>query len=175
MIAFAIGTYLSAPNKFAPAHIAGFLREFETAALIVYLAFSILRGFTLLPSTPLVIAGALLFPHQPWIVLAVSLIGIVVSSAMIYWLSGALGIAEFFETRDPQHVERIRRRLDHPAGFVFVMLWAFFPFVPTDAVCYVAGSIRMNFAKFILAIFVGELILCTAYVFGGSSLIYKAS
>jgi uncharacterized membrane protein YdjX (TVP38/TMEM64 family) len=55
----------------------------------------------------------------------------------------------------------------------FVVLWAFFPLVPTDAVCYVAGSIRMNFLKFIAAIFVGEVFLCSLYIFGAGHLIKK--
>jgi len=170
-IVVAIGFYISDPETFAPRHIASQLREFETAALGVYLAISIVRGLTLLPSTPLLLAGVLLFPQQPWMVLAISLFGIVASSSMIYWLSDTLGIAGYFEQKKPHHVAKIRSRLEHPAGLLFVILWAFFPFVPTDAVCYVAGSIRMNFPKFILAIFVGELLLCSIYVFSGGPLI----
>ena len=170
-IVFFAAAYFLSPDNFTPRTIAARLKEFETAALGVYLALSIVRGLTLLPSTPLVLAGVLLFPHQPWIVLGISLFGIVASSSMIYWLSDALGIAGYFEKRKPHHVAKIRSRLDHPTGLLFVVLWAFFPLVPTDAVCYVAGSMRMNFPKFILAIFVGELILCSVYVFSGGHLI----
>ena len=169
-ILVAAGFYMSDPERFSPQHIAFTLREFESAALAVYLAISIVRGLTLLPSTPLVVAGGLLFPHQPWIVLAISLFGIVASSTMIYCLSELLGIARYFEEKTPHHVSNIRARLEHPAGFLFVVLWAFFPLVPTDAVCYVAGSMRMNFPKFLLAIFSGELILCSIYVFFGGHL-----
>ena len=167
-IVTALGFYLSDPEKFGPHQIAARLREFENAALGIYLVVSIVRGLTLLPSTPLVLAGVLLFPDQPWIVLMISLLGIVASSGMIYWLSEVLGIAGYFEHKKPHQVAKIRSRLEHPAGLLFVVLWAFFPLVPTDAVCYVAGSIRMNFPRFIAAIFVGELILCSIYVFGGS-------
>ena len=169
-IIVALGFYLSDPETFGPQQIAARLREFETAALAVYLGVSVIRGLTLLPSTPLVLAGVLLFPNQPWLVLAISLFGIFASSAMIYWLSDVLGIAGYFEHKKPRHVAKIRTRLEHPAGLLFVMAWAFFPLVPTDAVCYVAGSMRMNFPRFILAIFVGELILCSIYVFSGGRL-----
>lgn len=84
---------------------------------------------------------------------------------MIYWFSESLGMAEHFEMRKPSAVARIRRRLEHPTGIGFVFLWAFFPLVPTDAVCYVAGSTRMHFGKFIAAITAGELVLCCFYVF----------
>ena len=86
---------------------------------------------------------------------------------MIYWFSDLLGFDEYFESKKPHHVEKIRTKLEHPLGLGFVSLWAFFPLVPTDAVCYVAGSIRMHFAKFIAAVFIGELILCSVYVFAG--------
>ncbi len=167
--------YFVWPEAFTPGNIAGVLEEFRREALVVYGVVSVLRGFTLLPSTPLVIAGTIAFPEQPWVVLGVSLFGIVVSSSAIYWLADVLGIAEYFETRKPLHVAKIRRRLEHPTGILFVILWAFFPAVPTDAVCYVAGSIRMHFPKFIAAIFIGELILCSIYIFSGSFLLNAGS
>jgi len=128
---------------------------------------SVLRGFTLLPSTPLVLAGTFLYPNQPWLVLATALIGIVISSSLIYFFSETLGFADYLETKKPVAVHRIRHRLEQPTGLLFVCLWAFFPLVPTDAVCYVAGTTKMNFPKFILAVFTGELILCSIYVFSG--------
>jgi uncharacterized membrane protein YdjX (TVP38/TMEM64 family) len=159
------------PELFTPVGIAAFLAKFQNEALLIYLAISVIRGFTLLPSTPLVIAGTLAFPSAPWIVLAVSIVGILVSSSLIYLFSDVLGISDFFETKKPDAVAKIRRRLEHPTGVAFVFLWAFFPLVPTDAVCYVAGSMRMTFAKFILAIIAGELILCSFYIFSGSYII----
>ena len=164
-LAASVGSYLYSPESFTPQGIAAFLERFETGILLLYTAFSILRGFTLLPSTPVVIAGTLLFPRQSWLVLLVSITGILASSTMIYFCSDLLGFSNYFENRYYKRTEKIRRRLETPTGIVFVFLWAFFPLVPTDAVCYVAGTTRMVFAKFILAIFLGELILCSFYVF----------
>lgn len=172
--ALVIGAVLSFflwPELFTPVGIAAFLGKFQNEALLIFLAVSVIRGFTLLPSTPLVLAGTLAFPTAPWVVLAISIIGISVSSSLIYWFSDVLGISDFFETKKPAAVAKIRSKLEHPTGVAFVFLWAFFPLVPTDAVCYVAGSIRMNFAKFIAAITAGELILCSFYIFSGSYII----
>ena len=163
--------YVSRPDLFTPGSIAGFLTKFQREALVVFLALSVVRGLTLLPSTPLVIAGTFAFPTEPWLVLVISIFGIVVSSSMIYWFSDFLGISEFFETRKANTVAKIRSRLEHPTGLAFVFLWAFFPLVPTDAVCYVAGSTRMNFPKFIAAITAGELVLCSFYIFSGTYVI----
>ena len=170
MIVTGITAYLYSPETFSPKNIAAILEEFQGSAVLIYLLLSIVRGFTLLPSTPLVLAGTIMFPASPWLVLGVSLVGIIVSSSMIYWFSDLLGFDEYFESKKPHHVQKIRKKLEHPLGLGFVSLWAFFPLVPTDAVCYVAGSIRMHYAKFIMAVFVGELVLCACYVFGGRHL-----
>ena len=162
-----ISFYFLSPSSFTAENIAALLTKFHGPVWILYLLLSALRGFTLLPSTPLVLAGTMLYPQQPFLVLVISLFGIVISSSMIYWFSDLLGFDEYFESKKPHHVEKIRTKLEHPLGLGFVSLWAFFPLVPTDAVCYVAGSIRMHFAKFIAAVFIGELILCSVYVFAG--------
>jgi uncharacterized membrane protein YdjX (TVP38/TMEM64 family) len=163
--------YFVRPGLFAPDSIADLLTKFQDEALAIFLALSVVRGLTLLPATPLVIAGTLAFPAAPWTVLAISIVGIIASSSLIYWFSETLGIAAHFEERKPTAVAKIRRRLEHPSGVAFVFLWAFFPLVPTDAVCYVAGSTRMHFAKFIAAIAGGELILCSLYIFSGSFIV----
>lgn len=164
-------TYISDPQLFTAERIAAALQHFHSTIFIVYLGFSILRGFTLLPSTPLVLAGTLLFPDQPFTVLAISMTGILLSSSMIYFFSEYFGFNEFFEGHKPELTHKIKAKLEHPLGFLFVAAWAFFPLVPTDLVCYLAGTTKMNFWKFIAAVFVGELILCTCYIFFGGSLL----
>jgi len=165
-----IGLYFYAPQAFTPEKIAEFLERFQTWMLAIYLLFSILRGFTLLPSTPLVIAGTFIFPSHPWLILLIAITGILVSSTLIYFCSDLLGFTDYFETKHSAVVEKIRHRLETPTGFLFVLLWAFFPLVPTDAVCYVAGTTRMSFAKFLAAVFLGEIILCSFYIFSGGYL-----
>jgi uncharacterized membrane protein YdjX (TVP38/TMEM64 family) len=172
LIVTCIGIYLSDPSKFKAENIAIFLAEFHGPIWLAYFILSALRGLTLLPSTPLVLAGTLLFPEQPWAVLAVSMAGILLSSTMIYYFSEFLGFDEYFENNKPELSAKIRQKLEQPLGFLFVAGWAFFPFVPTDLVCYVAGTTRMKFWRFIAAVFVGELILCTCYVFFGGSLLH---
>lgn len=166
----AVGSYIYAPQAFTAERIAGFLERFQAWMLIIYFLFSMFRGFTLLPSTPLVIAGTLIFPTQPWLVLLISITGILVSSTLIFFCSDLLGFTDYFEAKHSKAVKKIQTRLETPAGFLFVLLWAFFPLVPTDAVCYVAGTTRMAFAKFIVAVFLGEIILCSFYIFSGGYL-----
>jgi uncharacterized membrane protein YdjX (TVP38/TMEM64 family) len=169
-IVSAIAFYFYDPSRFSAASIAEFARSFNTAIWLVYLLLSAIRGFTLLPSTPLVLAGNILYPDSPWVVLTISMSGILISSSLIYFFSETLGFAEYFERRNPAALVRIRRRLEHPSGLAFVALWAFFPLVPTDAVCYVAGTTKMSFPRFIAAVFLGELVLCSIYIFTGRAL-----
>jgi uncharacterized membrane protein YdjX (TVP38/TMEM64 family) len=171
VIAFCVISYLGNPSEFTPEKIAHFLERFHGWVWLAYIAFSVLRGLTLLPSTPLVIAGTILFPTQPLAVLGVSMLGIVLSSTMIYYFSDLLGFSAYFERHKPETIHRVKARLEHPMGFLFVAAWAFFPLVPTDLVCYLAGVTRMNFAKFIVAVAAGELVLCIFYIFLGGSLI----
>lgn len=171
MIVLAMVSFLVWPEYFKPEGIKAFLDEFHREAVLIYLLASVLRGLSLLPSTPLIIAGTLAFPAHPWMVLAISILGILVSSSMIYWLSDVLGFSDYFNKHQPQKIDKIREKLDHPLGALFVAAWAFFPLVPTDLVCYVAGTTRMNFPKFISAIFIGEIILCVIYIFGGGQLL----
>jgi uncharacterized membrane protein YdjX (TVP38/TMEM64 family) len=120
IIAAAVLAYIINPNSFAPVQIAEFLRRFEGSALIAYFFLSSIRGLTLLPSTPLVLAGVIVFPESPWTVLTISLIGIGISSTLIYWLSEWLGIAQHFEERKPRHIDRTDPNSPGaPDGFVF--------------------------------------------------------
>lgn len=166
-----IGSYLMYPQAFTAENIATFLSRFQGEIWLVYLAMSTFRGFSLLPSTPLVIAGTLLFPSQPFAVLAASITGIMMSSSMIYFFSEYLGFSDFFESHKPELTHKIRARLERPTGSLFVALWAFFPLVPTDLVCYLAGTTKMNYWKFIAAVLAGELILCSVYIFFGGAVV----
>ena len=162
-------SYLLYPQSFTPTNIADFLLRFQGEIWIVYLAMSAFRGISLLPSTPLVIAGTMLFPGQPLAVLGVSMAGIALSSSMLYFFSEYFGFHEFFEQHKPELTHRIKARLEHPLGFGFISLWAFFPLVPTDLVCYLAGTAKMNYWKFIAAVCAGEFVLCSFYVFLGGA------
>jgi len=166
-----VGSYIREPDAFTPQSIADFMQRFGGLIWLVYLAVSALRGFTLLPSTPLVLAGTLLFPEQPVAVFVVAMAGIIVSSTMIYFFSDKFGFHDYFESHKPQLTHRIKAKLEHPLGVVVVALWAFFPLVPTDLVCYVAGTTEMSYTKFIIGVVAGETILCVFYIFLGGSIV----
>lgn len=159
------GYYVFHSDEFTPHHIIDFIRRFEGHLLAVYFLISFLRGFTLVPSTPFVIAGLLLFPENKFAVLLISLGGILFSATLIYFLSEFLGFDKYFEKAAPEKITRITSKMNSPWGFLFVVAWAFFPLAPTDLVCYLAGTTRMNYLRFIIAIAMGELAICLFYAY----------
>jgi uncharacterized membrane protein YdjX (TVP38/TMEM64 family) len=137
-------------------------------AATIYLVVGCVRGFTLVPVTYLIPFGLLFL--GPWVQLGLTLVGILVSSASIYYFSEHLHLAEYFERHHAQPLDRLRgllRRNELP----IVVAWSFFPFVPTDAICYVCGALEIDIRKLLLGVLVGEGITCAIYVFLGRELV----
>lgn len=170
MIAAALVWWVCNPSAVAPENIHAELKRYESWALLIYFFVSTLRGCFLIPSTPFVLAGVLLFPENQWLVFAISLIGVLVGSSIIYFFSDRLGFAEVIVRKHAAGLEKVRARME-THGILIVILWSFFPLVPTDLACYLAGVIRMRFAKFLLAVAIGEAALIGGYVFLGPELL----
>jgi uncharacterized membrane protein YdjX (TVP38/TMEM64 family) len=132
---------------------------------------SSLRGFTLIPSTPFVLVGTLLFPENLVFVFLISIIGILLSSTMIYFFSREMGFEEILMKKYKNKVTTYEKWLQK-YGFPFVLIWSFLIIVPTDLICYIAGTLKMNYTKFITAVAIGESLICLILIFGGASLIH---
>jgi uncharacterized membrane protein YdjX (TVP38/TMEM64 family) len=157
--------YIAHPEVFSSEYLVNFIKEFKNEMIIVYVIISLVRGFFLLPSTPFVLVGVLLFPENLLMVLVISMIGIVFSSTALYYFSDLLGFSSFLERKFPKKVAKWKKILSHPNAIFYVIGWSFFPFVPTDMICYVAGIIKMPYKNMMLGIFIGELVLVAAYVY----------
>ena len=167
IITICVVVYIADPSVFANETIAAFILKFSGYAWATYLLIHLLRGFVLLPSTPLIFAGVILFPNQLIWVLIVSLIGILGSSVLIYYFSDKLGFSSFFES-ESKNIKLIKEKLASKYGFYYILFWSFFPIVPTDIICYVSGALRIKLPVFVSALLLGELVLCSIYIFGAS-------
>lgn len=147
-----------------------FLSNGTLLASITLLILGSLRGFTLLPVTLLLVAGILFVPAWPLFIII--LIGIVISSLSVYYFSGYLKLDTLFDTKHRKLLEKGKQYLNN-YEFPVVTLWSMMPFLPTDVICYLAGTIRMNVYKFILGVLIGEGIVCALYIWGGKSLLYS--
>lgn len=166
------GFYLTRPELFTADALVGYLTRFQSELLISYIFLTFVRGFFLVPSTPFVIGGAILFPERLLMVLTISMAGVLFSTACIYYFSDLLGFSRYLERRFPDKTEVWKSRLQHPQALAIVTGWALFPLVPTDLISYVGGIIKMPFRYIFTGVLVGELTLNIFYVYAGSSLFH---
>ena len=159
--------YVMRPELINPNNLGALLRQTGTLVLFGYIVVSILRPVTMVPSTVLIVVGMLLFPDRYILVFVISLMGVVVSSALIYYFFDVLGLAEVFERRHPNQIRWLEDQL-RQRGLWIVVGWSVFPFVPTDAICYVAGTLRMPIGKFLCGVAIGETPIIAVYVAGGT-------
>jgi len=138
------------------------------AGYAAYLALGAVRGFTLIPSTTLVLAALPFFPPGP--LLAATLIGIAISSSSIYFFSSALHLDERLGARQAAQVARITALINR-YEFPIIIGWSFFPLAPTDLICYVCGVLRVRFWKFLIGVTLGEGAICAVYIYGGDGLL----
>jgi uncharacterized membrane protein YdjX (TVP38/TMEM64 family) len=134
------------------------------AAACIYLFLGSIRAFTLIPATFLIVVALPFFRPLPLFALTVA--GILVSSASIYWFSEALRLDELFERKHPERVAQMKAVLQRNE-LAIIIGWAFFPLTPTDLICYVCGALKVDFKKFLFAILIGEGSICAIYIFLG--------
>ena len=132
--------------------------------LFLFLLAGCLRGFTFIPSTFLIIIGLLFFKQNILFILVMA--GILVSSTSVYYFTKSLKIAKKIEGRYPKKIIQIKRLLNKNELLIIIGL-SFFPLFPTDLICYVCGSLNINYRKFILGILIGEGIACSFYIYLG--------
>lgn len=159
--------YASRPNFFE-GQLQTAASESVLVAYALYLLLGSVRGFTLIPSATLVFAAIPLFPPLPLFVL--TLLGILVSSASVYYFSESLHLDEYFAKRNREGVERMKRTF-HTNQLLIIIGWSFFPLAPTDLICYVCGILKVSFSKFLLGILIGEGTICGIYIFLGDKLL----
>ncbi|WP_026999094.1 TVP38/TMEM64 family protein [Eisenibacter elegans] len=165
-----LGYYVYAPEFFAPANLAQLLRQAGAYALLSYGLVSAFRIFTLVPATPLVIAGGLLFADSFWLAYVLSVSGALVSATLVYYFAEFLGIAAWVRERNHPLTRRLQRQLSQPSGFWWMLLWSVLPIAPTDLMCYVAGAVRVSYFRFFLAALLGQLVINWVYLQAGAAL-----
>ena len=134
------------------------------AGAALYILFGSLRGFTLIPSTTLVVAALPFFAPGP--LFALTLLGILISSASIYFFSEALHVEELVARKHQGAFERLKAALQ-AYQMPIIIGWSFFPLAPTDVVCYACGVLRVDVRKCLLGVAIGEGAICGIYIFLG--------
>ena len=122
--------FLTHPWFFTVDSLRIFLEQFWSALLIIYLLLSALRGFTLIPSLPFVLVWVVLFPDNLYFVFVISLIGILLSSTMVYFFSREMGFEEILLRKYPHGMKRYEKWIQS-YWFLTVALWSCIIVVPT--------------------------------------------
>ncbi len=128
-----------------------------------------IRGFTLLPSTLLIIVGLVFIPPVPLFIIILA--GIIISSISVYYFFEYLHIDRLLKEKYRPLIEKGSAYLSK-YELPVIIFWSMTPFLPTDLICYLAGTARVNIGKFILGIIIGEAIICAVYIFGGLALFH---
>lgn len=162
--------YLLRPEIFTSTYLFNFIESFQNEMLIAYILLSFIRGFFFIPSTPFVIVGGLLFPDQLLLVLIISMSGIMFSATALYYFSDLLGFSKYLNKKFPSKIDAWKSRLASSKSVFFIAGWSLLPVVPTDLICYVTGVMRTSFKNLFIGVFIGELLLCSVYVYSGASL-----
>lgn len=163
VIVFAL--WLQDPDLFTQESMAVRIESWGPWAFGAFIGVSLVRGLFLVPSTPVILTGGMLFPGSLPIVFVISMVGIVLSATVIYLLPGVGGYNDLLERRYPEKIARVKTLLVKPHAFWVVVGWSFFPFVPTDVICYVAGLMGMSYRRMIFALLLGEVPLVLGYLF----------
>ncbi len=131
-------------------------------ALILILG--VLRGFTLIPVTYLIILGLIFVPAVPLFIIII--IGVVLSSVSVYYFFEYLHIDKMLGEKHHKQIETTKYYLTK-YELPVIIFWSMNPILPSDVICYVAGTLRVNVYKFLLGMLLGEGLTCAVYIFGG--------
>jgi uncharacterized membrane protein YdjX (TVP38/TMEM64 family) len=165
LIAASLLLYYFFPAALAPANLRAFFAANLYVGLAVYLLLASLRGFTMIPLTPLLLAGILVFPPLPF--LLVNILGIVVSSALVFYLARYFRFDHFFNSHYPSQIAKLTGLLQN-REFPVIFLWSLAPVFPTDLIVYVCSVLRISLSKTLLGVLAGEAIICAVYIYGGA-------
>jgi uncharacterized membrane protein YdjX (TVP38/TMEM64 family) len=137
-------------------------------ASLSYLLIGALRAFTLVPATfPLLVAMPF---FDPWVLLALTIPCIAISSSICYWFAEALHMDELFERKYPRQIGKLKALLQK-YQLAIIIGWSFLLFLPTDVLCYVCGSLKINYKKFLVGVIIGEGTVYAIYIFLGAWLL----
>lgn len=170
MVVLLLGLLFLFPDWLTRESVAEFLQTLGPMAFLGYIVLCLTRAAVMIPATPFVLAGAISFPDSLIAVFVVSIIGIVVGALLIYSFPTFGSYDEYLEARYPKQIATIKRKMQSKYAYLFVMGWSFFPLVPTDVICYVAGLAKMSVRKLALAVVVGELPIVAFYIFVGAEI-----
>lgn len=164
ILVVSFGIYIFYHREFLnPEYLLWVFRLAGPWAIIAYIFVSMFRSIILLPSLPLVVVGILYAPDMPNIVYLISMLGIWFSWTLVYYFSHVLWFDELFQHHI--HDPKIKKSIEKYGAYI-ISFWSFFPILPVDVACYLAGTVKMKFWKFFLALTLWEWSVVAIIIYG---------
>ncbi len=162
-----LALYYFFPGVFSYDYLEQLIAEDLLLGSMLIFGIHIVRSFTFIPASPLIVLSVVVFPDSPWFLLLVNWLGMSLSAMMLFLLSYYLDFNQFLEKK-PKTTAKITHRLNSPSGFWYIFIWSFVPVFSSDLMCFIAGSLKLRFPQFILAFSMGTIIMCGFYIYGTS-------
>lgn len=161
-LAFYLSSRLSQQLSFAELRI--WVDTYAIWALMGYIIILSLRGLLFMPTLPLILLCAALAPA--WLAFTTTFIGTMVSALLVTTVVGKILAAHPEAELTHKRWRRAKAWL-HRYGISAIAGWAFFPFVFTEAIVYVAAYSGMARRRVVIATCIGECFLIMLLVFAG--------
>ncbi|MGB9927855.1 MAG: VTT domain-containing protein [Methanosarcina sp.] len=161
LITGGISIYIFFPEKLSLLFLQEISKNDMLVIFLIYYLVVSLRGLTFIPSSPLLLAGVLIF--DPVKLFIINLAAILTSSTIVYYFSKYLGFDVYFETKYKETAQKIRKKL-MDKELPIIVGWSFFPLTPTDLVVYVGSTLRVSVFKCLFGVLIGEAVLTAFYI-----------
>ena len=170
LVAIFLIVLLIYPDLVSRDSLVSFLDGLGTGAIIMYVVMCLSRSLLMVPVTPFILAGSIVFPGMQLFIMVISFVSIVVGAFLLYSFPSFGDYDELLEYKYPDKIAMLKEKLHGKYSFWIIMGWSFFPLVPTDAICYVAGMVKLSYKRMVVPLLIGEIPLVTIYVFLGSEI-----
>lgn len=149
-------------SSFNQQNLSEFMSDYGEFGWAIYIGFWVILPIFFFPAGILAIGGGAILGF--WEALICAMIGVGINSAIMYFIaryfSGAFDTAKF---------ERIKNKFCKDE-FSLIILLRLIPIVPYNVVNYMAGALRFDFVKFIIAGVLGKFISAVLFINLGSNI-----
>ncbi len=156
------------PDLLNGANLKEYISDNSSELKIYYATICTLRCLTLIPATPFIVAGVLLFPDDLNFVFLVVMTTILLAATIHFKLSRVLGFDDYLNRKFASRMDQLTSGMQK-RGFLYILLWTMAPFLPSDLAYYLAGISGMKYWTFISAVLLGGVALSGVYIYMGKN------
>jgi len=153
IILTALALWVLAFNRLTIEQLTAWVDQFKWLVLLIYLIILSLRGLLLIPTTPMIVMIIALLPS--WQAYIVTLLGSTISISLVVFAVKDFGFAGFIAKSRSLPIRYVHFWMMR-FGIPVITAWAFFPFVFTELIVYLAALSRLSKTSIIIAAVIGE-------------------